>query len=299
MASSTLPCVTNVHASSRSRSTSASLNPPLRTSFASQLTQASRSRSLPDAYGSALGPQTDRCLRDPEFVEPSSDVYAAHSPIVLFQLLQFAKAKALVDSGTLGHPGVIRTVRGGSPPDPDRRVWFTDFEQSGGVIMDVSIHDLDIARWCFGDVERIFARGLTYAGVEPYDHALITLRFKNGAIGHVEGSWADPPGRFRTRFEMAGDRGLVEWDSTDSAPLTVTLKSDELPQAPGIPRPYQPLAPHDDPYFAELEHCLQCLESGDEFLVSPQDGLEAVRLSLAAIESIRTGRSIYLDEFEV
>ena len=212
---------------------------------------------------------------------------------------QFAKAKALVDSGTLGRPGVIRTVRGGSPPDPDRRVWFTDFEQSGGVIMDVSIHDLDVARWCFGDVERIFARGLTYAGVEPYDHALITLRFKNGAIGHVEGSWADPPGRFRTRFEIAGDRGLVEWDSTDSAPLTVTLKSDELPQAPGIPRPYQPLAPHDDPYFAELEHCLQCLESGDEFLVSPQDGLEAVRLSLAAIESIRTGRSIYLDEFEV
>ena len=106
---------------------------------------------------------------------------------------QFAKAKALVDSGTLGRPGVIRTVRGGSPPDPDRRVWFTDFEQSGGVIMDVSIHDLDIARWCFGDVERIFARGLTYAGVEPYDHALITLRFKNGAIGHVEGSWSQAP----------------------------------------------------------------------------------------------------------
>jgi predicted dehydrogenase len=211
---------------------------------------------------------------------------------------QFAKAKALVDSGVLGRPGVIRTVRGGSPPDPNRRVWFTDFEQSGGVIMDVSIHDLDVARWCFGDVEQVFARGLTYAGVEPYDHALITLRFKNGAIGHVEGSWADPPGRFRTRFEMAGDRGLVEWDSTDPVPLTLTLKSEGAPQAPGIPRPYQPLAPRDDPYFAELEHCLQCLESGDEFLVSPQDGLEAVRLSLAAIESIRTGRPIHLDGFE-
>jgi predicted dehydrogenase len=48
----------------------------------------------------------------------------------------------------------------------------------------------------------------------------------------------------------------------------------------------------------ELEHFLNCLESGDEFLVSAQDGLEAVKLSLAAIESIRTGQPITLDEFE-
>jgi UDP-N-acetylglucosamine 3-dehydrogenase len=211
---------------------------------------------------------------------------------------QFSQAKALLDSGALGRPGVMRTVRGGSPPDPSHRAWFADFEQSGGVIMDVSIHDLDFARWCFGDVERVFARGLTFAGVEPHDHALITLRFKNEAIGHVEGSWAYPPGRFRTRFEIAGDQGLVEWDSLDPAPLTVTLKSDGAPGAPGIPQPHSPLASHDDPYLMELEHFLDCLESGDAFLVSPQDGLEAVRLSLAAIESMRTGQPVYLDEFE-
>lgn len=205
---------------------------------------------------------------------------------------QFAQAKELLEGGALGRPGVIRAVRGGSPPNPNRRGWFTDFEQSGGVIMDVSIHDLDFARWCFGDVERVFARGLTFAGTEPHDHALITLRFKNGAIGHIEGSWAYPPGRFRTRFEIAGDQGLVEFDGQVPMPLTVTLKSDESPQ------PRSPLAPHDDPYFLELEHFLHCLESGDEFLVSPQDGLEAVRLSLAAIESVRTGRPVYPDESE-
>jgi predicted dehydrogenase len=48
----------------------------------------------------------------------------------------------------------------------------------------------------------------------------------------------------------------------------------------------------------ELEHFLNCLESDADFLVSPQDGLEAVRLSLAAIDSIRTGKPIYLDEFK-
>ena len=211
---------------------------------------------------------------------------------------QFARARATVVQGQIGRPGLIRTVRGGAVPRIVKGSWFTDFEQSGGVIMDVSIHDLDFVRWCFGDVERVFARGLTFAGLAPHDHALITLRFKNGAIGHLEGSWAYPPGRFRTRFEIACDQGLVEWDSLDPAPVTVMLKSEEAPGSPAIPQPQSPLAPQDDPYYLELEHFLDCLERDEAFLVTPKEGLEAVRLSLAAIESIRTGEPITLDDFE-
>jgi len=223
---------------------------------------------------------------------------------------EFSQAKAILDSGRLGHPGLIRTVRGGSPPfippsggdEGGERSWFADFEQSGGVIMDLSIHDIDFARWCFGDVERVFARGLTDADAQLHSHALIVLRFRNGAIGHVEGSWADPPGRFRTLFEIAGDQGLIEFDGLAPAPLTVTLKANARrmnnEQAISVPGAESPLHPTDDPYYRELEHFLNCLENGDEFLVSPQDGLEAVRISLAAIESIRTGLPIYLDGFE-
>jgi UDP-N-acetylglucosamine 3-dehydrogenase len=211
---------------------------------------------------------------------------------------QFARAKALLDAGKLGRPGMIRSVRGGQPPDPERRSWFADFSHSGGVILDVSIHDLDFARWCFGDVERVFARGLTFAGVAPYDHTLITLRFKNGALGHVEGSWAFPRGEpFRTRFEITGDAGLMEWDSLTSAPVQVVLRSEEAPNAAAVPVTYDPLAPADDPYFIELQHFLDCLDTGEPFRVSPEDGLEALRLSLAAVESIASGRPVTLDAF--
>jgi predicted dehydrogenase len=223
---------------------------------------------------------------------------------------QFSLAKAILDSGALGSPGVFRSVRGGSPPHATGRSWFSDFEQSGGVVMDVSIHDIDFARWCFGDVERVFARGLypggmeTRSGVQPpvsKDHALIILRFENGVIGHIEGSWAYPPGRFRTLFEIAGDQGLIEFDSMAPAPLTVTLLpesgADASPQLPDIPRHHSPLASGDDPYYLELEHFVNCLENGDEFLVSPQDGLEAVRVALAAIESLRTGEPVDVATF--
>jgi UDP-N-acetylglucosamine 3-dehydrogenase len=211
---------------------------------------------------------------------------------------EYARAKAILDSGQLGRPGVIRTVRGGNFPAPDTQNWYVDFEQGGGVIMDMLIHDIDYARWCFGDVARVLARGLTFSDVADADHVLLTVRFRNGAIGHLEGSWAFPPGNFRTRLEIAGDGGLLEVDSLHRPPIQVTLKQEGAGLAAGVPVPESPMHPGDDPYFCEIAHFVECLESGAEFLVAPQDGLEALRIALAAIESLRSGWPVDLETFE-
>jgi UDP-N-acetylglucosamine 3-dehydrogenase len=211
---------------------------------------------------------------------------------------EYARAKAILDSGQLGRPGVIRTVRGGNYPAPGTQNWYVDFEQGGGVIMDMLIHDIDYARWCFGDVARVLARGLTFSDVRGADHVLLTARFKNGAIGHLEGSWAFPPGNFRTRLEIAGDGGMLEVDSLKRPPIEVTLRQAGSGPAAGVPVPESPMQPGDDPYYRELAHFLACLESGRKLLVSPQDGLEALRIALAGIESLRSGRPVDLDTFE-
>jgi UDP-N-acetylglucosamine 3-dehydrogenase len=211
---------------------------------------------------------------------------------------EYARAKEILDSGRLGRPGVIRTVRGGNFPAPDTQNWYIDFEQGGGVIMDMLIHDIDYARWCFGEAERVFARGLTFSDVQDADHVLLTVRFQNGAIGHLEGSWAFPPGNFRTRLEIAGDGGLLEVDSLDNPPINVTLEQKEAELAAGVPVPESPMHPTDDPYTREIAHFLSCLESGDDFLVSPRDGLEALRIALAAIESLRLGWPVDVTTFE-
>ncbi len=211
---------------------------------------------------------------------------------------QYARAKQLLDSGQLGEPGVIRTVRGGSMPRAGgtfHSSYYSDFEQSGGTILDVSIHDIDFVRWCFGEVERVFARGLMFAG-EGKDHALITLRFENGALGHIEGSWAFPPGKFRTRLEIAGTKGIVEWDSLDRDPMEISLiDPDAGPDVTASSA--SPLAVEDDPYYGELAHFIECIESRKPFLVSPHDGLMAVKISLAAIESERRGEPVRIAEF--
>jgi UDP-N-acetylglucosamine 3-dehydrogenase len=211
---------------------------------------------------------------------------------------EYARAKEILDAGTLGRPGVIRTVRGGNFPAPDTENWFADFERSGGVIMDMLIHDIDYVRWCFGEIKTVFARGLTFSGVPRADHVLLMVRFHNGAIGHLEGSWAFPPGNFRTRLEIAGDGGLLEVDSLDSLPFSVTLKQQGTSLTAGVPVPESPMHPTDDPYYQEIAHFFSCLESGADFVVSPQDALEAMRVAMAALKSLRTGRPVDMGTFE-
>jgi UDP-N-acetylglucosamine 3-dehydrogenase len=211
---------------------------------------------------------------------------------------QYARAKETLESGALGKPAVICTVRGGSMPRAGSTFnsgYYADFNQSGGVILDVSIHDIDYVRWCFGEVERVFARGLMFAG-HPKDHTLITLRFENGAIGHIEGSWAFPPNKFRTRVEIAGTDGLLEWDSLGRDPVEMTLHDPDV--GPDVTlSSASPLATEDDPYYAELAHFIHCIDQNKPFCVSPYDGLMAVKISLAAIESERRGEPVRIKDF--
>lgn len=207
---------------------------------------------------------------------------------------EFVAAKAALDSGAIGKPGVIRTIRAGSFP---RTLggFYGNFEKSGGVILDVGIHDIDFQRWCMGEVARVFTRDLTFANEPERDHALITLRFTSGAIGHIEASWASPVGQWRTRLEIAGEEGLVEWDSEGEAPITRIMLNEA-----GNGKTRTTLSPYGadiNPYKAELAHFLHCLETGQPMRVTPQDGLMAVKVALAAIESARTGKPIDIATF--
>jgi UDP-N-acetylglucosamine 3-dehydrogenase len=209
----------------------------------------------------------------------------------------YAQVKAAIDRGAIGTPAVYRSSRCGSFPRPGNAFsssYYADFDQSGGVVLDVAVHDIDFARWCCGEVERVFTRGLTFAGKPFQDHALITLRFTSGAIGHIEASWSHPRGNFRTRIEVAGSAGLVEWDSLDRPPL-VTEMYDETTGFQHLNS--SPTDVADGPYYAELAHFVDVVQGKAAPIVTARDGLEAVRVGLAAIESMRTGKPVTMREF--
>lgn len=211
---------------------------------------------------------------------------------------QYAHARRLVHDGAIGTPGLIRMIRAAVHPMlwGEGREWFRDTQKTSGAIMEGGIHDLDFARWTLGEVDHIFARGITMRDDLDLigDHVLAVMRFQSGVIGHVEGSWMVTDGSFRQKFLIAGDQGMLEYDSFPQQQLFVSLRSQQgqgdLPAAP--------LAQDDEPYFAQSKHFLTCIQQDKEFLVKPQDGVEAVRMSVAALESMRTGKPVIVAEVQ-
>lgn len=204
---------------------------------------------------------------------------------------EFARAKSLVDSGAVGAPAAIRTRRGGPMPHAWND-WYGNVSLSGGCVLDLIIHDFDWLRWTFGEVERVYARGMDGATMPAFDYALVTLRFRSGAIGHVEGTWADPGG-FKVTIEIAGDEGMLEYNFNQPTgpPFKAALTQGDGPSA-GVAVPESPTG--QNPYQLELEHFLDSVERGVTPSVTPQDGREAVRIAIAALHSIHTGEPVNL-----
>ena len=194
----------------------------------------------------------------------------------------FATGHRLVKQGHVGTPAAARTRRGGLAPMGSRG-WFQDHHRSGGVLLDLAVHDFDWLRWTIGEVKDVYSRSVgIQTGTGP-DYALTTLTFENGAIGHCETTWMDPGG-FRTTFEIAGSKGLIQHDSRQNAALRTTLDGKTFVDG-GI-------TATDDPYYVELRGFLNAVQNGTEVPVSPYDGAMAVSVALAAMESAKTGRVV-------
>jgi predicted dehydrogenase len=207
---------------------------------------------------------------------------------------QYRLALETVLGGSLGDPGVIRLKRAAFQPRKASDNWFLEESQSGGMIVDLMIHDFDYARAIGGRVERVFARSARAIKPDtPTDYALVTLRFACGAIGLVEGGWAYPQGVFRTGFDIACSDGLIEW-SSDASSTALPFLENTVQDVSEVGLPLSILA--EDPYVTQIKHVKQALETNTPFAVTPEDALEALRIALAVRQSLETGRVVRLEE---
>lgn len=206
---------------------------------------------------------------------------------------EYALAQAAVAEGKIGRPGVIRLSRGSYRPKKPVGNWFLDETKSGGILMDLMIHDFDYARWVGGEVESVYARRISENDPDaPVDYGLAILRHRNSTLSHVAGAWAYPPPTFRTSLEIAGDEGLIQFDSEPSAPI-VNLLGAPRGDTPDVAIPASPL--HESPYTTQIKAFYAALRDDAPVCVSAADGLAAVQIAQAAIESARTGQAVTLE----
>ncbi|GAA1128674.1 Gfo/Idh/MocA family oxidoreductase [Arthrobacter flavus] len=203
---------------------------------------------------------------------------------------EYAELAAAVHAGQLGELAVLRLSRSGA--FPNRSPWFGDRRLSGGIIMDQMIHDIDIARWLAGPVAQISAISTTVGDeTEPAETAHVLLRHESGAISQISGVWGPPHTTFTTEYSVTGTLGRLEHHSGKQQNFVANLQIDE--SGGGLIPAVDPLA---NPYFLELREFLEALTDGSSARVDCEDGVEAVRLANAALQSLETGQPVTLSK---
>jgi predicted dehydrogenase len=193
-----------------------------------------------------------------------------------------------IRAGELGEVTLFRTsLRDMNPPDP------AYLAGSGGFFVDVTVHDLDVARWLVGEVVEVSAHGTAsdpaFAELGDIDTAVVVLRFANGALGVIDNSRGarygyecstEVMGTLATaRIDQPHRRGL-EWRSPGVASRDLVRDFEErYPQA----------------YAAELDGFAECVRTGGEPRVTGRDALAAFDLAVAADTSWRTGCPVAVD----
>jgi UDP-N-acetylglucosamine 3-dehydrogenase len=200
----------------------------------------------------------------------------------------YADAAAQISRGETGGPGVAHLKRYGSFPKGNG-LWYHDRSKSGGVILDLMIHDIDFVRSVYGEAKAVYALKAQSGGDDPFEYAMVTIRFRNGAIGNLTAYWGYP-GPFTTAAEFAGNQGVLRLSSESSRSLTVIGKEEGQEGKAAVQVPQSPM--RHDPYYRELKHFLACIRDGSEPLVTAEDARAALEIALAAELSCQTGQPV-------
>jgi len=206
----------------------------------------------------------------------------------------FARVRRAIVDGEIGQPHLLHIISRDPEPPPLEYV-----RVSGGIFLDMTIHDFDMARFLVGsEIEEVMAVGavLVNPGIgeaNDVDTALVTLRFANGALGVIDNSRRAVYG-YDQRVEVFGSRGSAQADNstpTSAALLDAGGRHTDKPL-------YFFLERYAAAYTAELQAFCQALKNDCEPLVAGCDGRAALLAGLAATRSLKEGRPVRLAEVD-
>ncbi len=200
----------------------------------------------------------------------------------------YAAAWQRIQRGDIGRPLVFKSSsRDQFPPPLD----YLRPESSGGLFIDMGIHDFDLARWYMGEVVETHSTGAAIgdpriAEVGDVDNAFTTLRFVSGAIGLVSLSRNGVYG-YAIDTDIVGEEGTLRIGSDRHTNLlALTRNQIAHDTVPGF------LERFDQAYLTQLEDFIGNLDHGRPAPITCADGIAAQRIAVAATRSLRERRCI-------
>ncbi len=206
----------------------------------------------------------------------------------------FKKVKEMVKEGKIGALHILRiTSRDPNPPPPEY------VKVSGGIFLDMTIHDFDMARYLSGsEVVEVYAAGGVLVDPEigkagDIDTAIITLKFANGAIGTIDNSRKAVYG-YDQRVEVFGSGGMVA--VTNNFPDSHIYSNGE--EVSGSKPLYFFLERYSESFVAEMKGFIEAIRNDTDTPVMALDGRKPILIAMAANKSLKENRPVRLSEIE-
>jgi scyllo-inositol 2-dehydrogenase (NAD+) len=205
----------------------------------------------------------------------------------------YANAKRQIEAGAIGDPVVIRSIG----RDPFRTsLEYADPKVSGGLILDMGIHDFDLLRWLMADeVQRVHTEvaSLVYPELQEVgdvDNAMINVRFERGGLGNVEVSRTAHYG-YDIQCNVIGTRGAMQIGYLqETAVVILNREGAHHDIVPHFPERFGAA------YTAQIDHFVQCLRDQKPPSVTHVDARAALQIGIAATMSQHEGRIVYVSE---
>jgi myo-inositol 2-dehydrogenase/D-chiro-inositol 1-dehydrogenase len=201
----------------------------------------------------------------------------------------FAEMRRTIDAGRIGEVRqVIISSRDPGMPPP------AYVKTSGGIFRDMTIHDLDMARWLLGEepvlVSAIGSRLIdpTLSQYEDYDTAMVLLQTASGKQAHINNCREAVYG-YDQRVEVLGATGMLTQDNLRPTTMRVTTAEATDAREPLLNFFLERYA---QAYRSEMEAFIDALSEGKPMPTTVRDGVMALRLAECAVESARAGRAV-------
>jgi myo-inositol 2-dehydrogenase/D-chiro-inositol 1-dehydrogenase len=202
------------------------------------------------------------------------------------------KVRDTVASGKLGKPHVIK-ITSRDPEGPP----LSYIAVSGGIFMDMTIHDFDMARYLAGsEVAEVTAYGAVlidqeYKKHNDVDTAVVMLKFENGALGVIDNSRASRYG-YDQRTEVQCDKGCVQVANDLNDTSMISTAENVVCEKPT----WFFLERYNNAFIAESKSFIDAIQNNTAPLVDGKDGLMSVYIAMAANKSLRENRPVKLSE---
>lgn len=212
----------------------------------------------------------------------------------------YAAAKQKVDAGEIGDPVLIRCYGLDPASKMDSFLQFARNNYSGGLFLDMSIHDFDLARWYLGaEAQEVWAIGGGYSRpefteIQDAETGAAMVRFDNNAIGIFVAGRNCTHG-YHIETEIIGTKGTLRIGTVPERNQVVIMKEEGVIQecVDGF------LERFEQAYLSEAEEFINCILEKRQPEVTVKDGVESTRLAYAAKESFETKQLINVKEINI